>query len=96
VLRIRDVYPGSENSKKEKGGKNVWSYLFVAKYHKIKNYFIFEQVKKKLWANLIRTIELFTRIRSATLVLAMENLTSCLIIPRPLYPEFDLAREREQ
>ncbi len=61
------------------------------KYHKIKNYFIFEQVKKKLWAK-----ELFTRIRSATLVLAMENLTSCLIIPHPLYPEFGLAREREQ
>ncbi len=31
------------------------------KYHKIKNYFIVEQVKKKLWANLQRIIDLFTQ-----------------------------------
>jgi hypothetical protein len=30
------------------------------KYHKIENYFIFELVKKKIWANLQRIIELFT------------------------------------
>jgi hypothetical protein len=30
-------------------------------YHKIENYFIFEQVKKKMWANLQRIIGLFTQ-----------------------------------
>jgi hypothetical protein len=29
VLRIRDVYPGSKNSSKERGEKNFLSYLFL-------------------------------------------------------------------
>ncbi len=38
------------------------SYHFCSNnYHKIKNYFIFEQVKKKLWANLQIIIVLFTQ-----------------------------------
>jgi hypothetical protein len=36
------------------------SYLICShKYHKIENYFIFELVWKKMWANLQRIIELF-------------------------------------
>jgi hypothetical protein len=51
-----DLYPtripDSTTATKEKR-KNLSSYLFCSpKYHKIKNYFIFEQVKTKIWANL--------------------------------------------
>jgi hypothetical protein len=63
VLRIRDVYPGSrilffypsripdpETSTKERGEKNLLSYLFLShKFPKIVNYFIFEMLKKKIW-----------------------------------------------
>ncbi len=64
VLRIQDVYSsGYKNSNKREGCKKIscTSCLCSHKYHKIKNYFIFEQVKKKLWANLKRIIELFTQ-----------------------------------
>jgi hypothetical protein len=38
------------------------SYLFCShKYHNIDHYFIFELVKKKMWANLNRIIELFSQ-----------------------------------
>ncbi len=51
------------SNKKEKGEKNkfvVLPFFCSHKYHRIKNYFIFDQVKKKLWANLQTIIELFT------------------------------------
>jgi hypothetical protein len=52
--------PDPKTATKEKGEKNLLSYLFCShKYYKIKNYF--EQVKKKFWANLQRIIELFTQ-----------------------------------
>jgi hypothetical protein len=42
--------------------KKFLSYHFCSnKYHKIKNYFIFEQVKKKLWVNLQIILVLFTQ-----------------------------------
>jgi hypothetical protein len=42
--------------------KNLLSYLFCShKNHKIENYINFELVKKKLWANLQRIIELSTQ-----------------------------------
>jgi hypothetical protein len=44
---------GVKKSEKNSGG----SY----KYHKIENYFIFELVKKKIWTNLLRILELFTQ-----------------------------------
>jgi hypothetical protein len=60
VLQIRDVYPGSrililiypgsriQQQQQTRRGKNK-SYLFCShKYHRTENYFIFEQVKKKL------------------------------------------------
>jgi hypothetical protein len=38
------------------------SYLFCChKFHKVVNYFIFEKLKKKIWANFQRIIELFTQ-----------------------------------
>ncbi len=43
------IHPGSNNStKRGGGGKNLLSYHFFCrhKYHKILNYFIFQQVKK--------------------------------------------------
>ncbi len=51
VLRIRDVYPGS------------W-FLPIPdshKFYKIENNFSFEVLKKKIWANFQRIIELFTQ-----------------------------------
>ncbi len=37
------------------------SYLCSHKFHKIVNYFSFEVLKKKMWANFQRIIELFTK-----------------------------------
>jgi hypothetical protein len=49
--------PNPKTATKEMGEKNLLSYFFRShKYHKIKNYFIFEQAKKKLWASLQRII----------------------------------------
>jgi hypothetical protein len=43
---VADPDPGSNNNKKE-GEKKIWC---LKKFHKIKNYFIFEQVQKTvLW-----------------------------------------------
>jgi hypothetical protein len=62
--RISD--PGSKIQKQQqKRGvrkKNLLSYPFCSpKFHKIKNYLIFEMIKKKIWANFQRIIELFTQ-----------------------------------
>ncbi len=52
--------PGSKNSNKRVKGKNLLSYLFcLHKFHIIENYLIFEMLKKKIWANFQRIIELF-------------------------------------
>ncbi len=73
VLRIRDVYSGSrilifthprsripdpKTAAKEMGEK-LLSYLFF--FHIIENYFILEMLKKKIWANFQRIIDLFTQ-----------------------------------
>jgi hypothetical protein len=47
--------PDPKTLKKERGETFFCSH----KYHKIENYFIFELVKKKIWENLQRIIELF-------------------------------------
>jgi hypothetical protein len=56
VLRIRvvDFCPSRIQKQQQKS-------FCSHKYHKIKNYFISEQVKKKLWANLRIIIVLFTQ-----------------------------------
>jgi hypothetical protein len=58
---IRD--PGSKNSNKREGLKKICCYNFLCsyKFHKIANYFSFEVLKKKSWANFQRIIELFTQ-----------------------------------
>ncbi len=73
VLRIRDVYPGSrilifthpgsKNSNKREGWKKIWCQTFLCsyKFHKILHYFSFEVLKKKIWANYQRIIELFAQ-----------------------------------
>ncbi len=76
MLRIRDVYPGSrilifthpgsrisdpKTAKKERGKKIVIPFFCSNKFYKIENYFVFEMLKKKIWANFQRIIELFTQ-----------------------------------
>ncbi len=59
--RISD--PGSKNSNKREGWKKICCHYFLYshKFHKIANYFSSEVVKKKIWANFQRIIELFTQ-----------------------------------
>ena len=75
VLRIRDVYPRSrilifshpgswiQNSTKERGEKKLVVITFyVAKnFTKLQIIFSFELLKKKIWANFQRIIELFNQ-----------------------------------
>ncbi len=59
--RIPDLE--SKNSNKREGWKKICSHtLFYSHtFHKIENYFIYERLKKKIWANFQRIIELFTQ-----------------------------------
>ncbi len=59
--RISD--PGSKNSNKREGWKKICCYNFLCshKFHKIAHYFSFDVLKKKIWANFQRIIELFTQ-----------------------------------
>ncbi len=74
MWRIRYVYPGSRNlnffpsripdpktATKERGEKKIYCHTFLCsqKFHNIVNYFIFEVLKKKIWPNFQRIIELF-------------------------------------
>ncbi len=76
VLRIRDVYPGSrvlilvhpgsliQKQQQKRGMKKIFcptNSFCSHKYHKIENYVIFELVKKKIWANFQRIIELLPK-----------------------------------
>ncbi len=59
--RIPD--PGSKNSNKRKRWKKIRCQTFyvATKFNKIVNYFSFEVLKKKIWANFQRIIQLFTK-----------------------------------
>jgi len=59
--RIPD--PGSKNINKRERWKKISCHTFLCshKFHKIVNYFSFEVLKKKIWANIQRIIELFTK-----------------------------------
>jgi hypothetical protein len=59
--RIPD--PGSKNSNKRERWKKICCHTFLCshKFHKIVNYFSFEVLKKKIWANFQWLIELFTK-----------------------------------
>ncbi len=75
VLRIRDFYPRSrilifshpgswiQNSNKREGWKKISCHNFLCsqKFHKIAYYFSFELLKKKIWANFQRIIELWNQ-----------------------------------
>jgi hypothetical protein len=64
--RIPD--PGSrisdpKTASKERGETKISCHNFLCshKFHKIENYFSFEVLKKKIWANLQRIVGLFTQ-----------------------------------
>ncbi len=59
--RISD--PGSKNSNKRERWKKISCHTFLCsqKFQKIVNYFSFEVLKKKIWANFQRIIYLFTK-----------------------------------
>ncbi len=75
VLWIREVYSGSrilifthpgsriQKQQQKRGAKNFFCHTFWCshKFHKIENYFSFEVLKKKIWANFQRIIKLFTQ-----------------------------------
>ncbi len=77
VWRIRDVYPGSwflpipdpgsripdpKTVTKERGEKKICHTFFCShKFHKIEYYVIFEMLKKKIWANFQRIVEVLTQ-----------------------------------
>ncbi len=54
--------PGSKNSNKREGWKKIChTFLCSHKFDKIVHYFSFEVLKKKIWVNFQRIIELFTQ-----------------------------------
>jgi hypothetical protein len=54
--------PDPKTATKERGEKKFFvNFLCSHKFHKIANYFSFEVLKKKIWANFQRIIELFTQ-----------------------------------
>jgi hypothetical protein len=57
------LIPDPKTVTKERGEKKKFCYTFLCshKFHKIVNYFSFEVLKKKIWANFLRNIELFTK-----------------------------------
>ena len=56
--RIPDT--GSKNSNKREGRKKIrYTFLCSHKFYKIENFLSFEMLKKKIWANFHRIIELF-------------------------------------
>ena len=59
--RIPDL--GSRIQKQERDEKKICCHTFFCshKFHIIENYFIFEMLNKKIWANFQRIIELFTK-----------------------------------
>jgi hypothetical protein len=59
-----DFYPSriqKQQQKREVKKINCHTFLCSHKFHKIVNYFSFEVLKKKIWANFQRIIELFTK-----------------------------------
>jgi hypothetical protein len=69
LSRIPDpdfTHPGSRIQKQQQknGVKKIFcchNFLYSYRFHKIANYFSFEVLKKKIWANFERIIELFTQ-----------------------------------
>ncbi len=64
--RIPDLgsrIPDPKTATKERGEKKISCHTFLCshKFHKIVNYLSFQVLKKKIWANFQRIIELFTK-----------------------------------
>ena len=61
--QIPDLGSRIQKQQQKRGVKKIscHNFLFSHKFHKIANYFSFEVVKKKIWANFQRIIELFTK-----------------------------------
>jgi hypothetical protein len=56
------IPPDPKTAMKDRGEKNLFSCLFFGAINKTKlNYFIFSMLKKKIWANFQRILELFTQ-----------------------------------
>jgi hypothetical protein len=57
------IIPDPKTATKSEGWKKISCHTFSRsyKFHKIENYFIFKILKKKIWANFQRIIELFTQ-----------------------------------
>jgi hypothetical protein len=60
---IPDLGSRIQKQQQKRGEIKIWclNFLCSPKFHKIENYFSFEVVKKKIWANFQRIIELFTK-----------------------------------
>jgi hypothetical protein len=53
--------PDPKTATKERGEKICYNFLCSHKFHKIAHYSSFDVLKKKIWANFQRIIELFTQ-----------------------------------
>jgi hypothetical protein len=55
--------PDPKTATKERGGKKICrqTFFWSHKFHKIEYYFIFEKLKKRIWANFLRIFEVFTQ-----------------------------------
>ncbi len=61
-FRVPDLGSRIQKQQQKRGAKTFLSYLFGnQKFHKIVNNFMFEMLKKKIWDNFQRIIELFTQ-----------------------------------
>jgi hypothetical protein len=60
---IPDLGSQIQKQQLKRGVKKICCHIFFCshKFHKIKYYFIFEMLKKKIWANFQRIIEVFTQ-----------------------------------
>jgi hypothetical protein len=56
-------FPDPKTATKERGEKKICCHTIFCshKFHKIENYFIFEMLKKIIWANFQRILQLFTQ-----------------------------------
>jgi hypothetical protein len=61
--RIPDLGSRIQNQQQKRGVKKISCHNFLCshKFHKIANYFSFEVLKKKIWADFQRIIKLFTQ-----------------------------------
>ncbi len=57
----RIPYPKTATEERSEKKNCCGTFLCIHKFHKIENYFSFKVLKKKIWANFQRIIELFTQ-----------------------------------